>query len=259
MTQFTKTAVQEKIGIVAINHPPVNVLSKAVLLEIRDAVLAYQKDPAIRGIVLTGEGDHFAAGADIKEIATISDAKAGEAISLEAHALVKVLEDSEIPVLAAINGTCFGGGCELVLACHLRVASEKARIAQPEIKIGIVPGMGGMVRLPRLVGGPKALEMLLTGEPISAQEAHRIGLVNFVVPEAELRRQSVMFLAKRVGSMSKVAIAKILKGVREAMDLSVADGIKLEARLFGEMVATEDKAEGVKAFVEKRPPQFKDK
>jgi enoyl-CoA hydratase/carnithine racemase len=119
--------------------------------------------------------------------------------------------------------------------------------------------MGGMVRLPRLVGGPKALEMLLTGEPISAQEAYRIGLVNLVVPEAELRRQSQLLLARRVGPMSKVAVAKIMKGVREGTQMSVADAIALEARLFGEMMPAADKAEGVSAFIEKRPPQFKDR
>ena len=259
MAQFVKTAVQEGVGLVVIDHPPVNILSKPVLLEIRDAVVKFQEDAAIRGIVLTGEGANFAAGADIKEIAQITDAAAGESISLEAHRLVRVIEDSELPVVAAINGYCFGGGCELVLACHLRIASDKARLAQPEIKIGIVPGMGGMVRLPRLVGPAKALEILLTGEPVSAQEALRIGLVNLVVPEAELRRQAVMFVAKRIGAMSKVAVAKILKGVRHALDLELADAIELEAKLFGEMMPTYDKSEGVKAFIEKRAPQFKDK
>ncbi len=259
MAQLVKTAVQENVGIVSIDNPPVNILSKPVLIEVRDAVIKFQDDPAIRGIVLTGEGANFAAGADIKEIAQITDAAAGEAISLEAHRLVRVIEDSEIPVVAAINGYCFGGGCELVLACHLRIASDKARLAQPEIKIGIVPGMGGMVRLPRLVGMAKALEILLTGEPVSAQEALRIGLVNLVVPEMELRRQAVMFVAKRIGAMSKVAVAKILKGVRHAMDLELADAIELEAKLFGEMMPTYDKSEGVKAFIEKRAPQFKDR
>jgi cyclohexa-1,5-dienecarbonyl-CoA hydratase len=259
MAQFIKTAVEQGAGIVSINNPPANVLSKAVLFEIRDAVAAFQKDPGVRGIVLTGEGANFAAGADVREIATISDPAAGEKISLEAHALVRGIEESEIPVVAAINGYCMGGGCELVLACHLRIASDKARIGQPEIKIGIVPGMGGMVRLPRLVGPAAALEMLLTGEPIGAQDAHRIGLVNLVVPEADLRRQAVMFVAKRIGSMSRVAVAKILRGVRESLAMAPADAIKLEARLFGEIVATEDKAEGVKAFLEKRPPSWKDK
>lgn len=255
----TKTAVSDGVATIAIDNPPANVLSKSVLLEIGAAVQSYQKDPAVRGILITGEGANFAAGADIKEIAQVVDAKEGERLSLEAHRLVTAIEESDVPVLAAINGYCLGGGCELALACHLRTANDKARIGQPEIRIGIVPGMGGIVRLPRLVGGPKALEMLLTGEPISAQEAYRVGLVNLVVPEAELRRQSQMLLAKRIGPMSKVAVAKILRGVREAMQKSIPDAVKLEASLFGAMMPTADKAEGVAAFIEKRPPNFKDK
>src|SRR5262245_13410281 len=214
-----KTAVADGVATVAIDHPPVNVLTKAVLLEVGAAIQSYQKDPAVRGVVLTGEGANFAAGADVREIAMIADAATGETMSLEAHKLAFSIENGDLPVLAAINGVCFGGGCELALACHLRIASDKARIAQPEIKIGIIPGMGGSIRLPRLVGGPKALEILLTGEPISAQEALRVGLVNMVVPEAELRRQSTMFLAKRVGPMSKLAVAKIMRAVRESRDL----------------------------------------
>lgn len=256
---FIKTSVTDGVAVIAIDNPPANVLSSAVFREIGAAVEGYQKDPAVRGIVITGEGANFAAGADVREIGQIADTATGEKLSLEAHAIVRKIELSDIPVLAAINGYCFGGGCELILACHLRIASDKARIAQPEIKIGIIPGMGGTVRLPRLVGGPRALEILLTGDPISAQEAHRIGLVNAVVPEAELRRQAVQLLSKRIGSMSKQAVSRILRAVREGLDRPVAEAIALEAKLFGEMMPTADKAEGVRAFAEKRPPKFQDR
>lgn len=254
-----KTSVTDGCGIISIDNPPANVLSSAAFREIASALAAMQQDPAVRGVVLTGEGANFAAGADIREIAMIGDAATGEKMALEAHRIASQIEDSPIPVVAAVNGYCFGGGCELILACHMRIASDKARIAQPEIKVGIIPGMGGSIRLPRLVGGPKAIEMLLTGEPISAQDALRVGLVNMVVPEADLRRQAVQFVSKRIGPMSKVAVAKILKSVRESLDLPISEAVKLEARLFGEMMPTADKAEGVKAFAEKRPPQFKDR
>lgn len=258
MPQFIKTAIENGVGVVAIHHPPVNVLTTAVFREIGEAVAAFQKDPAVRAIVILGEGPNFAAGADVKEIAQITDAATGERMSREAMELTYLIAEGPTPVVAALNGYCFGGGSELALACHFRIASDKARIAQPEIKLGFIPGMGGTQRLPRLVGPAKALEMLLTGEPVSAQEAHRIGLVNLVVPEADLRRQAIGF-ARRVGAQSKLAIARTLRAVREGMDRPLREALALESKLFGEMMPTEDKKEGVTAFVEKRPPQFKDR
>ncbi len=258
MAQFLKTAVETGVGIVSIDRPPANVLSSAVFQEIGEAVQAFHKDPAVRSIVLTGEGANFAAGADVKEIATIADAATGERLSREAMQLTHLIAEGPLPVIAAVNGYCLGGGSELALACHLRVASDKARIGQPEIKVGFIPGMGGTQRLPRLVGPAKALELLLTGDPISAQEAYRIGLVNLVVPEAELRRQAVG-LGRRIGAQSKLAIAKTLQAVREGMNQPLRPALELESRLFGEMMPTEDKKEGVAAFMEKRPAQFKDR
>ncbi len=259
MPEYTKTAVENGIAVVAIDNPPANVLSRPVFEEIGAAIEGYLKDKEVRGIVLTGEGANFAAGADIKEIAKITDAAEGERMALEAHKLGNKIASADLPIIAAINGYCLGGGCELILACPLRVASDKARIGQPEIKIGIIPGMGGTQRLPRIVGPAKALEILLTGEMVSAQEAYRIGLVNLLVPEAQLRRQAVG-LASRIGKMSKVAIAKTLKLVREGIQMPLEQALPFEAKLFGEMMPTEDKKIGVTAFVGKNPnPKFVDK
>lgn len=258
MPQFLKTVVEQGVAVIAIHHPPVNVLTQQIFKELGEAVRAFQKDPAVRAIVVTGEGANFAAGADVKEIATIRDAATGERMSREANQLGQLLWESPVPIIAAINGYCFGGGSELALACHMRIAGDKAKIAQPEIKVGFIPGMGGTQRLPRLVGTAKGLEILLTGEPVGAQEALRIGWVNAVAPEAELRAQAVA-LGRKIGAMSKLAVARILQAVRDGMSLPIAQALDLESRLFGEMMPTEDKKEGVTAFVEKRPAQFKDR
>lgn len=259
MGDFTKTAIEGGVGIIAINNPPANVLSRPVFQEIDAALGAFLSDASVRGIVLTGEGANFAAGADIREIAQLNDVEGGTKMSLEAQKLCDRIAAAPIPVVAAINGYCFGGGCEIILACPLRVASDKARIRLPEITLGIIPGMGGTQRLPRIVGVTKALEIILTGEPVSAQEAHRIGLVNMVVPEAQLRRQAVG-LAARIGKLSKVSVSKALDAVRGGMEMTLEKGLQWEARKFGELCASEDKKIGIAAFLDKNPnPPFVDR
>jgi len=253
--EFVKTTVEDSIGTISISHPPVNALSGKVFEEIREAALKFQSDPTVRVIVLTGEGSNFAAGADIKEIQAISTAVEGESMCRKGHEVTAALWNSPVPVIAAINGYCLGGGNELVMACHLRVATDKARFAQPEVRIGIVPGLGGSQRLPRYLGVAKALELLLTGEMLSAQEAKAHGFVNMVVPEAELRRQT-MGLAKKIAAHSRLAVRTILEAVRRGVEMGLAEALQLEARLFGRMMETEDKREGVQAFIEKRPPRF---
>lgn len=257
---YTKllVSVEEGVGIISLNNPPVNALSRAVLDDLGRALSAFQADPAVRAIVLTAEGALFAAGADIKEIAGIADAAGGERLSREGGVLLARLEQSPIPVIAAINGPCLGGGNELAMACPLRLASERARFGQPEILIGIIPGLGGTQRLPRIVGQSAALEMLLTGDPISAAQAKAIGLVSQVVPEQELRRAAVG-LARRIGAQSKAAVAAILKAVREGSDLPLQAALELEARAFGASMMTADKKEGLAAFLEKRRPKFTDR
>ncbi|HLG41726.1 MAG TPA: enoyl-CoA hydratase-related protein [Planctomycetota bacterium] len=253
--EFVKISVEDGIGTISISHPPVNALSGRVFAEIREAALKFQADPAVRVIVLTGEGANFAAGADIKEIQSIQGAAEGEAMCRKGQEVTEALWNSPVPVIAAINGYCLGGGNELAMACHMRVATDKARFAQPEVRIGIVPGLGGSQRLPRYIGVAKAFELLLTGEMLSAQEAKALGLVNLVVPEAELRRQTVG-LAKKIAAQSKTAVRAILDAVRRGAEMELSEGLKLEARIFGGMMETEDKKEGVLAFIEKRPPKF---
>jgi enoyl-CoA hydratase len=256
--EFVKTSLEDGVATISIHHPPVNALSRKVFSEIEAAARTFQGDPAVRVIILTGEGPNFAAGADIKEIETIRTAAEGEAVCLQGHSVADALWNSPVPVIAAINGYCLGGGNELAMACHLRIATDKARFAQPEIRIGIVPGLGGSQRLPRYLGTPKALELLLTGDMLSAQEAKALGYVNLVVPEAELRRQAIG-MAKRIAAHGKPAVRAILDAVRRGIDLPLGDALRLEARIFGSIVETEDKEEGVRAFIEKRPPKFKDR
>ena len=256
--KYLKTSVEDGIALIILNNPPVNALASYVFKELGEAIEAFQNDAAVRAIVLTAEGAVFAAGADIKEIADITDAKTGESLSWEAQSFGLKLEASPLPIIAAINGPCLGGGCELAMACHIRIASDRARFAQPEIRIGIIPGMGGSQRLPRLVGPSRALEILLTGDMISAQQAKALGLVNQVVPEAELRRAAVG-LAKKIAVNSKIVVASILRAVREGADRPLEEALKLESSYFGEAMTTADKKEGVAAFMEKRQPKFTDK
>lgn len=253
--------MEESVAIVSINNPPVNVLSKKVFEEIYLAIDAYSTGKelvdgkAAKCIILTGEGPNFAAGADVKEIHQVTDPSIGEKMSLESHKVAHAIEYSPIPVIAAVNGYCLGGGCEVAMSCHMRIATDKARFGQPEINIGIIPGMGGTQRLPRYVGKPKAIEMLLVGDPISSQEAKALGLVNTVVPETELLRYS-KGLAKKIAQKSRVAIKEILDVVRDGLQTNLEGGLKCEAAAFGRMMATKDKAEGIAAFLEKRQPKF---
>ena len=253
-----KISVEDNVAWISINNPPVNALSSNILLQIQAAVIEQQQNEIVRVIIISGEGSNFAAGADIKEIENVFDPKEGEQMCLKAHSVVNTITDGKIPVIAAVNGYCLGGGNELAMACHIRIATDKARFGQPEINIGIVPGLGGSQTFTRIVGKSNALEFLLTGDLMSSQKAKEIGLVNFVVPEADLKKQ-VMGLAKKIASKSKVTVSKILEAVRLGLDMKWADSLKMEAKCFGEIMATEDKKEGIKAFFEKRAPRFSDK
>ncbi|HET7241011.1 MAG TPA: enoyl-CoA hydratase-related protein [Gemmatimonadales bacterium] len=241
---------------ITVNRPDkLNALNGAVIAELDRAIGEIERDPTIRGVILTGAGPKaFVAGADIGEIASQGPVD-GKARALEGQRVFRRLERCGKPVVAAVNGFALGGGCELAMACHLRVASEGARFGQPEVKLGIGPGYGGTVRLPRLVGRGRALELLLTGAMIDAQEALRMGLVNRVVPADRLLPESEQLLTTILGN-GPLAIRACLEAVDTGLDLGLDEALLLEANLFGLLSGTADMREGTAAFLAKRPPQF---
>ncbi len=247
---------RDGIAFVTINRPDkLNALNDAVIGELRQAVDRIESDEDIAGVIITGAGPKaFVAGADIEELAT-QGPLTGKARSVAGQQVFRRLEQCGKPVIAAINGFALGGGCELAMACHLRVASEKAKLGQPEVKLGIGPGYGGTVRLPRLVGRGRALELLLTGEMIDAQEAHRIGLVNRVVPPEEVLAEAERLLRSMLAN-GPVAVRLCLEAVDQGLDMTLDEAQVLEANHFGLVASTEDMREGMAAFLEKRKARF---
>ncbi|WP_263367468.1 enoyl-CoA hydratase/isomerase family protein [Edaphobacter bradus] len=245
--------VTDNIATVTLNRPKVlHALDTQVFDELEAVFTALAADPAVRVILLTGSGEKaFAAGADINELVA-SDRTTGEAKSLRGQSVFRLIETCGKPVLALINGFALGGGCELALACTLRIASDKARLGQPEVKLGLLPGYGGSQRLPRLTGLSAALKLLITGEIIDAAEAFRIGLVDEVVPADWLLARGHE-LARSIAAQAPLAVSACLDAVRRGADLPLDSALKLEAELFGQLCATADKAEGTRAFLEKRP------
>lgn len=242
------------LGTVTLNRPQVlNALNAALLTELTEAIEGLAADPEIRVILLTGAGPKaFAAGADIAELAAL-DADSGRAYAAQGQAFTRKLETCGKPVIAVLNGFALGGGCELAMACTLRIAADTAKLGQPEVKLGVIAGFGGTQRLPRLVGRGVALRLLLTGSVLSADEALRIGLVDEVVPAAELMARAEA-LALEIAANAPLAIERTLLAVDSGLDLSLEDGLAEEARHFGQICATQDKAEGTAAFLLKRPP-----
>jgi enoyl-CoA hydratase len=245
------------ISRITINRPDkLNALDAIVIAELGDAVTRIETDSAVRGVLVTGAGSKaFVAGADIGELAAQSPME-GQARALAGQRVFRRLEQCGKPVLAAVNGFALGGGCELAMACHIRIASEQAKFGQPEVKLGISPGYGATVRLPRLVGKGRALELLLTGRVIDADEAFRIGLVNRVVPSDRLISEAEALL-RVILENGPLAIRACLETVEAALDMAVDQGLLLEANQFGLLSATADMREGTKAFVEKRKAVFK--
>ena len=248
--------VTDGVATVTVNRPDkLNALDDAVVAELHAAATTLAADPAVRGVILTGAGPKaFVAGADIAQLAT-QDVATARARSLRGQAMVAAYEGMGKPVVAAVNGFALGGGCELAMGCHVRLAGESAKFGQPEVKLGLVAGFGGTQRLPRLVGTGRALHLLLTGETIDAQEALRIGLVTRVVPSDQLLTEAGRLL-RTILANGPAAVALTTDAVRRGAEVPLANGLRIEADAFGLVAATEDMKEGTRAFLEKRPPAF---
>jgi enoyl-CoA hydratase len=244
------------IAYVTVNRPKVlNALNTVTWADLRRAFKQAHDDDAVRGVILTGSGDKaFIAGADIGELAHASAIDA-ERSSRSGQEVLNLVENLGKPVVAAVNGFALGGGCETAMACTIRIAVEHAKFGQPEVKLGLLPGGGGTQRLPRLVGKGRALQLILSGGMISAQEAFRIGLVNEVVPAADLIPRAEAIL-KEIAANAPLAVKFALDATNKGMDTSQSEGFALEASYFGLCAGTEDKKEGTSAFLQKRPVQF---
>jgi enoyl-CoA hydratase len=248
--------VSEQIARITFNRPNVlNALNRKTMDELGDCLKKVRADDAIRVLILTGAGEKaFIAGADINELSQQTPVN-GREFTLYGQEIIRRLETLGKPAIAAINGFALGGGCELALACTLRIASRNAKLGQPEVKLGIIPGYGGSQRLPRLCGKGVAHELILTGEMITAEEALRIGLVNRVVEPSELLATAEA-IAKKIIANAPLAVKYALEGVERGMEMPQEEGLYLEAALFGLCCATQDMREGTRAFLEKRPPKF---
>lgn len=250
---------KEKVAIITLNRPKaLNALSTALLTEMRDALQDAGNDENINIIVLTGAGDRaFCAGADISEVQYLSPVEATN-YSLSVHEHTRYMERIRKPIVAKINGFCLGGGLEIAMACDFRIASDKSRFGQPEVNLAVIPGGGGTQRLTRLVGRTKAMELDMLGDMIDAAEAHRLGLINRVVPGEELDKAVDEFIQKLL-SKSSVVLGIIKLAINKGIEMDLDRALYYEAECFGSALATEDSKEGTKAFLEKRKPEFKGK
>jgi enoyl-CoA hydratase len=250
-----EVSVADRIATVTINRPDkLNALNVAVFDDLSLLVDELRDRPDVAGVIITGAGRAFVAGADIAELEP-HGALAAKALARRGQLVFNRLEALPKPVIAAINGFALGGGCELAMACHVRIASDAAKFGQPEVKLGLVPGYGGTQRLPRLVGKGRALQLLMTGEIIDAAEALRIGLVNRVVPAADLMKVAREMMTVMLAN-APLALAGCIEMVNRGYDVSMGDALAMEASAFGLLAATEDKREGTRAFLEKRPAKF---
>jgi len=250
---------REAVTILAVSRPDVlNALNRDTLAEIEDCTRRFREDDSQGAMIVTGAGEKsFISGADINELAVL-DPRGAEDISRFGQRVLDLIETATKPVIAAVNGYAFGGGCELALACHMRLASENAVLGLPEVSLGIIPGYGGTQRLPRLVGRGRALELILTGRRIKSDEAERIGLVNRVVPREQLLDETVK-LAQAILRNGPLAVAAVLESVTRGGSLPLPDALRFESGFFGILAASQDMHEGLNAFLEKRPARFERK
>ena len=250
---------KDGIAVITLNRPEkMNALNKALLEELQDVLIKIKDDESIDVIIITGAGDKaFASGADISEFKDLSVLN-GENFAKRGQEVFNLIEDSGKPVIGAVNGFALGGGCELALACHIRIASSKAHFGQPEVNLGIIPGYGGTQRLSRLINPSRALEYILTGEMIDAEEAYRMGLVNKVYTPNEFMNKTFE-MAKKIKSKGQLAVRMALKAVKASENSGLTEGLAYEASLFGICCGTADFKEGTKAFLDKRKPTFSKK
>jgi len=262
MAEFIRYTLEDRVAVLVIDHPPVNALNPQTLKELSEALDELNANPAVKAIVITGGGQlAFIAGADLGVIGGIVKSRnlaEGTAMIELGQTVFNKIENSNKPVIAAINGVCLGGGLELAMACHMRVCGDRARLGQPEINLGIIPGWGGTQRLPRIVGAAKATEMILTGDQITAQQAMQLRLVNMVVPGGEVMRQA-KGLAAKIANKGAVSVAAALTAIRAGLDAELPVGLAAERAQFDIVTASDDALEGVSAFLEKREAKFSDK
>ena len=253
--QHLLVSVQDRIATLTINRPDkLNALNAALIGELGEAIEDLQTRDDVAAVILTGGGRAFVAGADISELVSLS-AFDGKRLARRGQEIFRRFETSPKPTLAAVNGFALGGGCELAMSCQIRIASESAKFGQPEVKLGLVPGYGGTQRLPRLIGRGRALQLLLTGEMIDAQEAFRIGLVNRVVAGDQLLPTAASMI-QQILTNAPLGVAACIDLVDRGLEMPLEDALMLEATQFGVLIATSDTTEGTRAFLEKRAPRF---
>ncbi|HEU4996103.1 MAG TPA: enoyl-CoA hydratase-related protein [Gemmatimonadaceae bacterium] len=255
--EFLKLDVADRIATITVNRPDkLNALNDATMLELGRAIDDVRANEAVGGVIVTGAGRAFVAGADISELRQKSPAEA-YALARRGQDVFRRFETSPKPVVAAVNGFALGGGCELAMACHVRIASEAAKFGQPEVKLGVIPGYGGTQRLTRLIGRGRALQLLLTGEMIDAAEGHRLGLVNRVVASSENVVDVARGMLTHMLANGPLALACCIDVVNRGADISMEEALALEAAAFGLLASTQDMREGTSAFLEKRAPAFR--
>lgn len=257
MGQKVNYEVTDKgVATITINNPPMNALDELTMLELEFCMHQIEVDDRVKAIIITAAGATFVIGADVNKVQNIKNAEEAERLSGRAHEITMLIENSKKPVIAAINGACLGGGTELALACHMRIAAEGVQMGLPEVMLGIMPAFGGVVRMTRLIGTAKAMEYILTGKFIGSEEAEKVGLLNRVVAPEKLMEE-VMKLAKDISFKGQLSVAAIIETINKSVELSIEDALKLESRLFAKLAESEDKKEGINAFLEKRKPVFK--
>lgn len=256
--QFLSISTEEGVSFVTINRPPVNALGTQLLDEFGKMIDVLGADPKTKVIVIASAIPNvFIAGVDLKEMAALTNPEDIIKVIQKGQAVFNKIENSDKPVIAAIQGACVGGGQEMVMACHIRIASDRTRFAQPEITLGIIPGFGGSQRLPRIIGAARATELILTGDLITPQDAHRLGLINRVVSDGALIK-TAREMAKKIARHGLPAIKASMRAIREGLDKPLSEGLKAEEEAFKTITGTQDMREGIRAFTEKRQPKFTD-